>query len=598
MLRRPSKATLAAVATSVVMAQTVRAEEPKPYSPYERETIVGAARAHRAEVEPNPRGKIVEAVIIHPLDVFEDRDPLPGFFEDFLNFFHVTTRPFVVEREVLQKVGAAWDQELVDETARNLRAIRQLSLVLCVPLKGSDAEHVRLLVVTKDIWSLRLNSDFRFANGQLEYLLLAPTEENLFGLHHSGGVRFSYEPDVYKLGLSYRVPRVGTSWIEAAVQTNVFLNKDTGAFEGTSGAFGYGQPLYSTQAEWAYVANLAWLTEITRFFQGTTPLVFDADATPAEDAIPYRYSTEEIAGRYAVTRSFGSAVKHDLSFGAEASRSVYRTIATRGASRVALREFERSLVPVSDTRVYPFVGYATYSTEFKSYIDANTLGLQEDYRLGHDAYVKAYPVFEAIGSSRTYVGGAAGASYTVAFGDGLGRAYAEGVVEAAPERVYDASLLAGVRLISPRLGIGRLDVDGFVLERFENYLNERSALGGESRLRGYPSGAYRGENVLAYNLELRSAPIEAWTIQVGGVAFYDAGVARDEEDAVDLRQSLGVGARVVFPQLDRSVLRFDWAVPTATDPDVGVTTIFPGQFTATFKQAFPMPSITTPTALD
>lgn len=580
-----------------LFVRSARADEPT-YSPYERETIALAARAERGRVEPDPEGKIVEEVLLRPLDVFEPRDPLPGFFEDFLNVFHATTRPFILEREVLQQIGEPWSQRAVDETARNLRSLRQLSLVLCIPLKGSRPDTVKLLVVTKDIWSLRLNSDFRFADGQLEYLVLAPSEENLAGLHHSATVRFTYEPDTYTFGIGYRIPRIGSSWIEAAGSTNLIFNKETGRLEGSSGTFGYGQPLYTTKTEWSYLAGIVWLQEVTRFFQGVTPRTFDAEATPQDDAVPYQWTTEEIAGRYGVTRSFGSRFKHDVSFGAEASRQVYRVPHPERIAPVALREFEREVLPLTDTRVYPFVGYASYSTDFKRYVDFNTLGLQEDYRLWHDVYAKVYPVFDAIGSTRSFLGGAAGASFTTPIGDGLARVYADGSIEAAPERVYDARLLAGARFVSPRLGIGRLVTDGFALRRFENYLNRRSTLGGEGRLRGYPSGAYRGEHVVSYNLELRSTPVELWTVQVGGVGFFDAGLAYDTGADFDLKQSVGVGARIVFPQLDRSVLRVDWALPTELDPEVGVTSVFPGRFTVTFKQAFPMPAVGPPSVLD
>ena len=36
-----------------------------------------------------------------------------------------------------------------------------------------------MLVVTRDVWSLRLNSDFRFEGGRLRWLRLEPSENNL-----------------------------------------------------------------------------------------------------------------------------------------------------------------------------------------------------------------------------------------------------------------------------------------------------------------------------------------------------------------------------------------------------------------------------------
>jgi hypothetical protein len=464
-------------------------------------------------------------------------------------------------------------------------------------MKGSTPDRVRLVVITKDIWSLRLNSDFRIADGQLEELLLAPSEENLGGLHHSAGLRFELEPDTYTFGVSYKVPRIARSRLSTAIAANIILGRDSGDVEGTSGTFTYGQPLWSTRAKWQYVATLTWLREKTRYFQGLEPLRYDAVATEKDDRIPIQWDTDELAAAFAFARSFGDHDKHDVSFGIEASRKEYRAFGLDRFDRAAAREFTARELPLSDTRIYPYVGYATYSTDFSSYVDFNTLGLQEDYRRGHDLYIKSYPVLEAFGSTRSYIGTAAGAAYTVKLGDGLARAYAEGVVEAAPSQVYDANLSGGVRLTSPRTPLGRLVFDGGFFERFENYLNRRSSLGGDTRLRGYPSGAYRGENVLAANVELRSRPLEIFTVQLGAAAFFDTGAAWDHDESPVFRQSVGTGLRLLFPQLERTVMRIDWAVPMATDPSVGVDTILPGRFIVTFSQAFEMPSIGPPSVL-
>ncbi len=570
------------------------AKEAPSLSPYERETLSQALVATRSEVDPNPEGKIVEAVLIRPLDVLEQRDPLPGFLISFLNFFHAKTRPFVIERQVLMKAGDRYEAALADESARNLRRIRQLSLVLVAALKGSKPDRVKLLVITKDIWSLRLNSDFRLANDQLEYLLIEPSEENLAGLHHSASLKFELQPDTYSFGLGYKVPRVGASWIQAAVTTNVLVNRETGAVEGTNGTFSYGQPLFSTKTEWAFIASLSWKREVTRFFNGVEPLTFDAASTEEDDAIPIQYDTDSIGGRVSFVRSFGTKVKHDVMFGAEAARVAYREPDLSAYAPAVRDEFREAELPVGDKRIYPYVGYATYSTNFKSYVDLETLGLQEDYRKGHDFFVKSYPVIAELGSERSFFGTAAGASTSVALGEGHMRAYSQGVIEAAPERVYDASWLVGGRVVSPRVGVGRLIADGYVFQRFANYLNRRSTIGGDTRLRGYPSTAYRGENVFAFNLELRSRPVELWTLQLGAAAFFDVGAAWDHGESVDPKPSIGTGLRLLFPQLERTVMRFDWALPLEMDPAVGVTSVFPGRFIVTFDQAFPFPAVATP----
>ena len=591
----------AASATTTSSATAAGGSTPTPqksYSKYEAKTIAEALKVTKSDIEPAPEGKVVEEIILQRLDVFEKRDPLPNFLITFFNWFHVTSKPFTIERELLLGKGDVYSQELVDETARNLRDIRQLSVVLTVPLKGSTPDRVKLLVITKDIWSLRLNSNLRVTSQGLEYLLLQPSEENLAGLHQSINAKFVLDPATYAFGFGYKIPRIADSRISAAVSANFIVNRHTGAYEGTYGSLTYGQPLYSTQAKWSWGATAVWLTEVTRRFVGLKERVVDSDVTPGLDHIPYEYKTDQIAGQYFVTRSFGRDVKHDFTVGIEAARNAFRVPPRAGVDPRALADFETSLVPVSDTRVYPFIQYESYAVDFMSAIDLNTLGLQEDFRLGHSIYVKLYPVTKGLGSSRDFMGSALGGSYTFKMGDGLGRVYAEGFGEADTQRVYDAALSGGARLVSPRFGIGRLVVDGFAIKRFANFLNKTTSIGGSGRLRGYPSGAFIGENAVAYNIEYRSRPLELWTVQAGGVLFYDSGAAFDGSSFPDMKHSVGLGLRVLFPQLDRVTLRVDWGLPLKMAPDVGVTKVFPGDVVFTFGQAFSMPVVGPPSVVN
>lgn len=571
---------------------------PRSYSRYEKDTLKDALVATKTEVDPSPEGKIIDDIILRRLDVFEKRDPIPNFLVTFLDWFHTTSKPFTIEREVLLARGEPYRQELVDESARNLRSVRQLSLVLCVPVKAKEPGHVKLLVITKDIWSLRLNSDIRATGQGLEHLLIQPSEENLGGLHHSASLLFSLDPATYTFGFGYKIPRILDSRIATSIFANFIVNRHTGKFEGSYGTLSYGQPLYSTKAKWAWGADARWLTDISRRFIGVKERTFDSKLTPEKDAIPYEFKTDDIAAEYFVTRSFGTVNKHDFTTGVEARRAAYRLPVLTGVDPRAVRDFQDQVMPVSDTRIYPFLQYETYSTRFMSVLDMNTLGLQEDYRLGHDAFVKVYPVTEALGSSRTYFGGTAGASYTVRLGDGLARAYASGTVEANGRRVFDASIEGGLRLVSPKFVIGRLVVDGLVLERPANFLNARTSLGGGGRLRGYPSGAFIGENFLAYNVEFRTRALELWTIQTGAVLFYDTGAAFDRGQFPDLKHSVGVGLRVLFPQLDRSTFRLDWGFPLSKAPELGIEKPFPGDVVFTFGQAFPMPGVAPPSVTD
>lgn len=556
------------------------------YSHYELETIEAVLHHDGARIDPEPEGKRIADVRIVPLPVFDARDPVPKFF----NVFHVTSKKRVIRRELLFRTGQPYNQARIDESARNLRALPQLSLVLIVALKDPRPDAVDVLVITKDVWSLRLNSNFGIADGKLTFLVLQPSEINWFGTHTSVSALFTLKPDTYSLGGEFADPRVAGSRIAADINGNVIFNRKTGRTEGSFGDFFYGQPLYSLETKWAWDTQIAWRTEITRLYQGLVERTYDAQATPQNDAIPYEYSTDIWYGADELTRSFGGRDKYDLTVGVEAFRQVYRP---RDLSRFdprAAKEFVRTQLPVSDTHLSPFVQLDAHSAAFLRVLDFNTLGLQEDYKLGPEAILRLYPAARALGSTRNLLGSFAAVSYTAPFGNGLARVLGTSTIELSSPTKTDALLTFGARVVTPRLGFGRLVYDAVLADRYKNYLNHRFVLGGNTRLRGYAVDSFLGKDMVASTLELRSRPVEVLSAQLGGVLFYDTGDAFDGFDKMALKQDAGFGVRVLLPQLDRIVFRTDWGFPLTP----GYATL-PGAIYFTFGQAFPMPAIQPPT---
>jgi hypothetical protein len=556
------------------------------YSPFEKETLDQALAQIDGELDPSPEGKQIESIEIVTLEVFDDRDPVPNFF----NVFHVTSRKFVIRRELLFSEQEPYRARRAAESARNLRDLRQLSLVLIVPIRGSSPDRVRVLVVTKDVWSLRLNSNFEYADGELTSLLLQPAEENLFGTHTTVAGLFVLRPDTYSFGGMFINRRVVGSRIQAVVGANLIFNRASGDPEGSFGTLSYGKPLYSADSKWAWKALVVWRQEITRLFVGTTLRTYDAVATPADDALPYVYDSERWFGAYTLTRSFGSLQKYDISSGVELDHRRFGARELLGADPVAVREFNRTRIPVSDTRPSPFVELRSYTSEYLHVLDFNTLGLQEDYRLGHEAILRLYPAHQSIASTRNMLGTFAALGYTLPLADGLVRVLGSSTVELSRPEQTDALAQANLRFVSPRLGFGRVVYDAAVANRHQNHLNERFALGGSSRLRGYPPQSFIGKDYVAQNIELRSRPVEVLSAQLGGALFHDLGDAMDGFEQMRLKQAVGFGVRALFPQAERTVFRVDWGFPLTE----GYRT-FPGSLFATFGQAFDMPTVAPPT---
>jgi hypothetical protein len=499
----------------------------------------------------------------------------------------------VIRRELLFEQGERYEQSRIDESARNLRDIRQLSLVLIVPIRGSRPDRVRLLVITKDVWSLRLNSNFELAGTKLTTLLLNPSEENLLGTHNSIGGLFILRPDTYSIGGLFSNPRVLGSRLQANLGASVIFNRDSGETEGSFGHFFYGQPLFSLATKWAWKTAIVWRRDITRRYGGLG-VEINAECTPADRrCVPIVYSSDRQIGAYELVRSFGRRYKHDLSIGIEADRRVYRPPDLSAYDPASARAFVAQMLPVSDTRLSPFLQLRDYTSRFLRVLDFNTLGLQEDYRLGHELILRVYPASSDLGSTRDMLGTLSALSYTLPLGDGLVRALAASTIEFELEGRHDALIEVRGRLVTPRLGFGRFVYDGVVINRYQNYLNTLYGVGGDTRLRGFnPLEQFVGKDVIANNVEFRSRPIEILSAQVGAALFYDAANAFDGFANVRLMQSTGVGLRMLFPQANRFVFRLDWGfplTPTRKSPT------FPGAVFATFGQAFGMPALSPPT---
>lgn len=557
-------------------------------SAYEKESIQIALREKHAEIDPDAEGKWIEDIDVVTLEVFEDRDPVPHF----ANWFHITTRSTVVAREVLLRPGERYDTSRAEESERNLREQRQLSVVLIVPIKGSYPDRVRLLVVTKDVWSLRLNWNPSFYGPRLRSIILQPSEENLAGRHKIWNATIGLGPLTYTLGMGFQDPRIAGSRLDASFAANVVFNCKTNDVEGSNGSFVYGQPLYSTRTKWSWVTAVTWNEGLVRPLGSIGQSICNGDRAAPVDfktagLVPYQYHQDLLRGQISATRSFGIALKNDISFGLESNRREYRPPSELAFESPAVQAEFR--MPVSDTRLSPFVQLHAYENRYHRVIDLETLGLQEDYRLGHDVWLRAYPALRAAGSSRDLFGVFSGLGYTVPISDGLATAFATSTIEVSREETSDAQLEAGARVVTPRLPFGRVIADAYFLDRYKNYLNPLVSLGGLDRLRGYLPQAFVGPDAAVANFEIRSRPVEILSVQVGVAAFYDMGDTAIDVRDIRLRHGAGGGLRLAFPQIQRAVFRLDFGVPLNRGDPYGNANV-----TAQFEQAFNPPGVVSP----
>lgn len=576
------------------------------YSPLELERIRRALLRAGGKLDTKPQGKRIESIEVVALPVFEPEDPVP----QFLNWFHVTTQDYVIEREVLLRVGGPFDQRLSDETERNLRNLLLFSVVVALPVEGSSPDSVRYVMVTKDIWSLRVGWDGRFNQGVLDYLSMQPTERNLFGTGRQLFGTLEFGRRTYTVGGGFYEPRLAGSRTRILVRGSAVVNCATGNVEGSAGSFQYSRPLYSTRTKWSYSTVAAWT-------DGQGPLNVQGNlrgsicSVRADEEVispplrsgrrayyPNLYYYDSQSFTQTFTRSYGYRFKTNLSFGLEAARLSYggsdlsniRAAPSEvdgeltEAERLAIERYYRDLFPIGDKRISPFFQIQSFTTDFQRDINSETLGLQEDFAVGHVSWLRIYPALQALGSARDMLGIDAIASYAAPIGSGFFKAYAYNSIELSRPGQTDGSLTLRLRFTSPRLPLGRFVYDAYFLDHYRNYRNVNQALGGTTRLRGHQNIAAVGDHYVASNIEFRTRPLEIFSAQLGAVAFYDMGDAFDTFGEMQLKHGVGAGIRFLAPQLDREVFRLDVGVPVPFDAPTGETTVI-----ATFGQAFSVP---------
>jgi hypothetical protein len=287
-------------------------------TPYESARVEGAKATLGITSEPDsdPVGKLIERIDVVVLDVFDDSDPVP----DFVNVFHTRTRERVVRRELLFAEGERLAPARVEESARNLQKVRQHSLVVILPFPGRAPDRVRVLVLVKDVWSLRLNFDVSASDRELTYLLVNPSEENLLGTHTTLGALFTLDPGTYSIGALALKRRLFASDLTGTLTASVIYGRASGRPEGSSGFFSYGEPFTRTDQRWSWGTGIYFKNETRRRFEGLRLTTFDAPSTPEEEAIPIAFRAERTIGGFEVVRSFGTVHKLELGLGVVADR--------------------------------------------------------------------------------------------------------------------------------------------------------------------------------------------------------------------------------------------------------------------------------------
>jgi hypothetical protein len=573
------------------------ADATRPLGRLEQESVDEAKGALRLSPEPNPEGKIIGNIHVVNQEVFSRRD----WYFQLLNVFHRTTRSDVLARELLFKPGQPYNEALIQETMRNLQSPpslviggrrfippEQSSVVAILPVASSQPGQVDVLVVTRDIWSLRFNTNFEFQQDTLTFLSTSLSENNLFGWRKFLSMGFVMDQGAMSFGPTYFDPNIKGTRLQLYASTMLYYTRGSHDYEGNREMFSLRYPLFSLASKWGAGLDVTYRDTVQRAFFGNSLALVDLTSTPGAEMIPYAFRYGLTTADANVTRSFGSEVIQRVGFGYLVDRrrsTLVENFSYGTATPAQLAAFLGEYAPISETRSEPFIRYQVFEARYAVYRDLDTFDLRENRQLGPSVSLRLGYGLPALGASFS----ALSMSGTASFAFGAAGGYSQ-VEATASARLRDGNLIdqifsASAYAASPLAwGIARLVLSAQADAARDDTFNTRYFLGGDTGLRGYIIGEFVGTSSLLGHAEIRTVSLPVFSQRFGTLLFYDAGHTAPSFDQIALRHDVGTGLRWLIPQLNASVIRVDWAIPL----NDGVVTRagFPGRVSAGFQQVF------------
>jgi len=516
-------------------------------------------------------------------DVVAPSDPYP----QLLNVFHARTREQVIRREVLLEPGAPYVSSLAQETARNLRKLGIFAVVRVVPVQGSTPDAVSLLIITKDLWSLRLNQDFQAVGTLVQYLRLQATEQNFLGLDKKVAVDFLLRRDSLSLGQTYVDRRVGGSRWYLSETASLIFGRESGELEGTRGSVLLTRPLYALETPWGLQTQVTWRMQPIRVFRGA-----DIWALPYPEGgtVPYVYDARELGGSSVYLRSWGSRYKLDTGVGLGAYHRRYGAPPESGLDEARREWLRENHLPRGEDATYVLAYARAWETRYEVMRDVDSYALSEDFQVGPSVTASARYAPALLARAGNFAEVGLTARYRVRLGDALSALVAAASVRRVlggegGARWTNRRWAVEAEQVFPKVLGGRFVVRG-LLDVNRDDLNERVLLlGGGNGLRGARPEAYSGKRSALLNVEYRTRPLILYTVHLGGVLFYDAGSAFDE--APSFVHSVGVGLRLLFPQFNTYPFRLDFGYVLNDDrPPFGGRFSFSGGQVTEFRPGF------------
>jgi hypothetical protein len=541
---------------------------------YEWQRTERLLSARNLAVDEAPEGKRIAWIEIVRDDVLVADEVWPTIF----NWFHMTTRQEVVRRELLFDEQQPYDEARIEESMRNLRGMAIFALVRIVPIALDEPGAVGVLVHTRDLWSLRLETGFTITT-IADQAVLRLVERNFLGRNQALAVEYTLLPKSYVFGQSYAARRLLGSAVYLK-QTAAAQFMRSGGAEGSYWSLEVDKPFYNLKQRFSWATQASYENAVTRKltrkeYRLYAPL-FNPQALYARRVWRQRVAAASAAGYLRVGESF----KHTWGVGWDVRQVSADPIAETRLPRELARRFRSAVLPRERLEIGPTLSYDVFRARFVAFENLVSFGQTENVRVGPTASLSMRAPLEAFGSDSDSVVLGSSAGLALAPRGSLLEARLSGSLRSTRYGLQDQRFQALVRgatkvLFDAFRVVGRVSLDA----RRNDTANTYVTLGASNGLRGYPSqevAGYGASRLLA-NLELRTLAVEWQGLHLGAVVFYDVGSVYLRRREVELHHAAGIGLRLLIPQFNRTPFSFDLGtsyepsfrlIPTITDQQV------------------------------
>ena len=557
-------------------AEMTEGEGQSQSASYCDEVTSAAITAQGWRIHPNPKGRLIEKIHVITLPVFLNGEHLSELTVP-LNRAHVITKKTVIEKELRLRQGQIWSQSAALETERNLRSLGTLTSARVLPITSykmnraqGDESPLEVVIVTRDLWSLRLENGFSYNGGVLNELSLSLTERNLLGRRISLSGISALTPYNVVGGLVANHRRFGPDLSLNASLSGAWT-RESGEREGEAFQLSLSRPLFNLDQTWSLGASIGALRQRARIGVGGIVQTDDDPSTAEIEETPIEWELQSWSASVGATRQWRGSYQRSLSLSLgvnQSSRSVFE-----GVSESQEQRWRELYLPPDRLQLGPSVSFSVYQRQYTALTDISTYGLREDLRLGpslstaHQFVLlgdRAYLPSLSLGYTlpllhRGFVSASIGASARV---EGQSQ-------DQIVNRSTGASLSGALPLRLFERHFGFMVTRITLTQRWRDVSKAAATLGGDAGLRGYPNDIFRviGGGVSRNHFEYRSPPLRWSFIHLGVVVFYEGGSVYRQLSDYDWKHSVGGGLRLLFPQLNRSVFRFDIAKPLSPYPN-------------------------------